>query len=196
MRFARMTGSNPFSRRMPAKRLGSHLCAPELSRWLLLGCLGASVLFVMAGGCVILAVGAVFYLKMEASDRHDLAFDSGSVPQTTYYPPPAPAFDLPSAPSTWELENRARNFADENQWDQAVGAYGAMHIVVRYSASTLHLIQMAGTSGALYVTTVFQKETSPGKRLAVHSRHEYTAVSLPGFTSRPEQYYGECEILQ
>jgi hypothetical protein len=29
----------------------------------------------------------------------------------------------------------------------------------------------------------------------MHSRHEYTDVSLPGYTSSPEQYYGECEIL-
>jgi hypothetical protein len=29
---------------------------------------------------------------------------------------------------------------------------------------------------------------------AVHTRHEYTMISLPGFTSRPEQYYGECAI--
>ena len=33
-----------------------------------------------------------------------------------------------------------------------------------------------------------------GKHRAVHSRHEYTAVSLPGLTSRPEQYYGECDL--
>ena len=31
-----------------------------------------------------------------------------------------------------------------------------------------------------------------GKLRAVHTRHEYTEVSLPGFTSRPEQYYGDC----
>jgi len=30
----------------------------------------------------------------------------------------------------------------------------------------------------------------------VHTRHEYTEVRLPGFTSRPEQYYGECEITR
>jgi hypothetical protein len=77
---------------------------------------------------------------------------------------------------------------------ESIGPYGPMHIVVRYSANTLHFMHVASTSGALYVTTVFAKESSPGKRLAVHSRHEYTAVSLPGFTSRPEQYYGECDI--
>jgi hypothetical protein len=77
---------------------------------------------------------------------------------------------------------------------ESIGPYGPMHIVVRYAANTLHLIHVASTSGALYVTTVFGREVGAGKRLAVHSRHEYTAVSLPGFTSRPEQYYGECEI--
>jgi len=30
----------------------------------------------------------------------------------------------------------------------------------------------------------------------VHARHEYTEVSLPGYTSRPEQYYGECEAKE
>jgi hypothetical protein len=43
---------------------------------------------------------------------------------------------------------------------------------------------------------VFDKENTPGKYKAVHTRHEYTEVSLPGFTSRPEQYYGECEIAR
>jgi hypothetical protein len=48
--------------------------------------------------------------------------------------------------------------------------------------------------GVLRITTVFDKQNSPGKFKAVHARHEYTDVSLPGFTSRPEQYYGECEL--
>jgi hypothetical protein len=29
---------------------------------------------------------------------------------------------------------------------------------------------------------------------AVHTRHENTLIALPGFTSKPEQYYGHCEI--
>jgi hypothetical protein len=53
-------------------------------------------------------------------------------------------------------------------------------------------------SGPLYLTTVFSaggRDQLPGARLrAVHTRHEFTSVSLPGFTSRPEQYYGECEV--
>ncbi len=37
------------------------------------------------------------------------------------------------------------------------------------------------------------KRKEQGKLKAVHTRHEYTEVSLPGYTSRPEQYYGECD---
>ncbi|MFN2444898.1 MAG: hypothetical protein ABR606_04850 [Vicinamibacterales bacterium] len=75
---------------------------------------------------------------------------------------------------------------------EAVGDFGKSHITVRLLGSYLHLMQM-DPYGALYVTTVFDTETREGKLQAVHTRHEYTAVSLPGLTSRPEQYYGECE---
>ena len=50
--------------------------------------------------------------------------------------------------------------------------------------------------GPVYTTTVFQKETTGGKLKAVHSRHELFDFALPGFTSSPEQYYGECEIKE
>ena len=52
------------------------------------------------------------------------------------------------------------------------------------------------TMGALFTTTVFNWETRDGKLMAVHTRHEYTDVSEPGLTLRPEQYYGECEVGQ
>ena len=48
--------------------------------------------------------------------------------------------------------------------------------------------------GPLYVTTVIARPAGGGKWLAVHTRHEYTDVSLPGYTSRPEQYYGSCTL--
>jgi hypothetical protein len=32
--------------------------------------------------------------------------------------------------------------------------------------------------------------------MAVHTRHEYTDISLPGFTSRPEMYIGDCAAAQ
>jgi hypothetical protein len=65
-------------------------------------------------------------------------------------------------------------------------------ITVQLSGGSLHLMQ-TGRSGAVYITTVLPSESRGGKLKAVHARHEYTEVSLPGYTSRPEQYYGECE---
>ena len=76
-----------------------------------------------------------------------------------------------------------------------IGNYGAADIIVRLTNRTLHLVQMF-LDGPLYTTTIFPKETRGNKLQAVHTRHEYTEVSLPGFTSRPEQYYGECEVQQ
>jgi hypothetical protein len=74
-----------------------------------------------------------------------------------------------------------------------VGTFGPSEIIVRLSTGNLHFVQ-AFREGPLYTTTIFPKETRNGSLQAVHSRHEYTEVSLPGFTSRPEQYYGECAI--
>ena len=75
----------------------------------------------------------------------------------------------------------------------AIGLFGPAHIVARLSGESLHFMQV-GRSGPLYVTTVFARESREGKLIAVHTRHEYTPASVPGFTSRPEQYYGECEV--
>jgi hypothetical protein len=75
-----------------------------------------------------------------------------------------------------------------------IGQFGPLHITVRLTGTTIHFMHM-DTGGALYLTTVFAPGKDPlpeGKLRAVHTRHEYTEVSLPGFTSRPEQYYGEC----
>jgi hypothetical protein len=74
-----------------------------------------------------------------------------------------------------------------------VGSFGPSDIIVRLSAGTLHFVQ-SFREGPVYTTTIFPKETRAGSLQAVHSRHEYTEISLPGFTSRPEQYYGECAV--
>jgi hypothetical protein len=76
---------------------------------------------------------------------------------------------------------------------RVIGDFGPSEIIVRLANGTLHFLQ-SFRDGPLYVTTVFPKETRPGWLQAAHSRHEYTEVILPGFTSRPEQYYGECEV--
>jgi hypothetical protein len=76
---------------------------------------------------------------------------------------------------------------------RVIGAFGPSEIIVRIAYGTLHFVQ-SFREGPLYVTTIFPKETREGRLQAVHTRHEYTEVSLPGFTSRPEQYYGDCAL--
>jgi hypothetical protein len=78
---------------------------------------------------------------------------------------------------------------------QLEGGSGKYDIIVRYANGYLSFVQ-SYADGPLYTTTVFQKEASKGKLKAVHSRHELFDFPLPGFTSSPEQYYGECEITQ
>jgi hypothetical protein len=76
---------------------------------------------------------------------------------------------------------------------RVIGSFGPSDIIVRLSLGTLHFVQ-SFREGPLYVTTIFPKETHDGRLMAVHTRHEFTEVSLPGFTSRPEQYYGDCAV--
>jgi hypothetical protein len=92
-------------------------------------------------------------------------------------------------PATLVLGFDAIN-ADEGT-ARVIGAFGPSEIIVKLSYGTLHFVQ-SFREGPLYVTTIFPKETREGRLQAVHTRHEYTDVSLPGFTSRPEQYYGDC----
>ncbi len=76
---------------------------------------------------------------------------------------------------------------------EIVGPYGASHIIVRQTGDYLHLVQMF-TVGPLYTTTVIDRETTEGRMMAVHTRHEYTDTQLVGFTSRPELYIGDCAV--
>jgi hypothetical protein len=111
------------------------------------------------------------------------------------------------ASGTWNggvavAETKASHFSlgfDEIDADQGtarvIGAFGPSDIIVRLSAGTLHFVQ-AFREGPLYATTIFPQESQGAKLKAVHTRHEYTEVRLPGFTSRPEQYYGDCEIVR
>jgi hypothetical protein len=74
---------------------------------------------------------------------------------------------------------------------RAIDRVGPSDIIMRLSDGALHFMQ-SFREGALYVTTIFPKETIDGRLQAVHTRHEFTPVSVPGFTSSPEQYYGDC----
>ena len=98
-----------------------------------------------------------------------------------------------STSASYKVDYRNVN-TDEGTADADAG-FGGGFIVVRYSGDYLHLMQIQ-SAGPLYTTTVFAKETKEGRLMAVHTRHEYTDVRLPGFTSRPEMYLGECAISE
>jgi hypothetical protein len=94
--------------------------------------------------------------------------------------------------STLTLEYKSIDVAGGSA--EAVGLSGNFLITVRFIADSLHLLTI-GDAGPSYLTTVFNRPNHPGTFKAAHTRHEFTDVSLPGFTSRPEQYVGECQIL-
>jgi hypothetical protein len=96
-------------------------------------------------------------------------------------------------PATLRLAFEAIN-TDEGTATGA-GEMGRSDIIAKLSSTGLHFIQMF-RDGPLYVTTVFVQESHPGKFKAVHTRHEENGVRIPGFTSSPEQYYGECEAAK
>ena len=83
--------------------------------------------------------------------------------------------------------------ADEGS-ARVIGPFGPADIIVRLTSGALHFVQ-SFSDGPMYTTTIFPSESRDGKLKAVHTRHEYTQVSLPGYTSRPEQSYGECAIV-
>jgi hypothetical protein len=95
-------------------------------------------------------------------------------------------------PSDFTIEYKAIDIAGGSA--EAVTPTGTLFITARFIVNSLHLLAIAD-SGPVYVTTVFNRPSHPGKYKAVHSRHELTDVSLPGYTSTPEQYVGECEIV-
>jgi hypothetical protein len=89
-------------------------------------------------------------------------------------------FNVDTQESTAEIESAAGN---------------PYYIVVRYVGNYLHLMQI-NSEGPVYTTTVYARESKPGsgRYVSMHSRHEYLDFALPGVTSRPEQYLGDCAI--
>jgi hypothetical protein len=75
------------------------------------------------------------------------------------------------------------------------GMSGNFYITVRVVGGHLHLLH-TDSGGPVYMTTVFNSPARKDTFKAAHSRHEFTSVQLPGFTSRPEQYVGECELVK
>jgi len=77
------------------------------------------------------------------------------------------------------------------------GMTGNLLITVMVAGGNLHLV-VTNTGGLLHLTSVSTDLSRPGFYKAVHSRHELTesAVVIPGFTSRPEQYLGGCAVTK
>ena len=98
-------------------------------------------------------------------------------------------------PSTRVLQFDGINADEGTAQLKSESGGGAYDIAVRYAQGYLNFIQ-SFREGPVYMTTVLDQKTRGGKLKAMHSRHEFTIVSLAGWTSSPEQYYGECEILK
>lgn len=92
-----------------------------------------------------------------------------------------------------ELETSFFDINVDEGTAEADSEFGSSFIVVRQTDDYLHFMQMFN-AGPLYVTTVLARQTGDGRFLAVHTRHEYLSVALPGFTSRPQMYVGSCEV--
>jgi hypothetical protein len=107
----------------------------------------------------------------------------------------APAADVKPATLSMQFDSIDTQEGTANVVDVSTVSAGAPHITVRMLGDNLHLLAM-NSSGSVYLTTVFadREARTAGKYKAVHTRHEYTQIQLPSFTSRPEQYYGYCEI--
>jgi hypothetical protein len=76
---------------------------------------------------------------------------------------------------------------------EADTGYGKGLIIVRYSHGYLHFMQVSD-AGPLHITTVLATATTNGRLKAIHTRHEYSPAIVPGFTSRPELYVGDCAV--
>ena len=108
----------------------------------------------------------------------------------------APAAELSAAKLAMVFDAIDTQDGTANVLDVSAPDAGAPHITVRLLASNLHFMAM-NISGSVYLTTVFadRDSTASGTFKAVHTRHEFTPTRLTGWTSRPEQYYGQCQIV-
>ena len=83
----------------------------------------------------------------------------------------------------------------ESGTGRVVGTTGPVHVTALLTVSSLHFMERTVT-GTLNITTVFTADSGAATTLrAVHSRHDYLPMSIPGFVSEPtvSQNYGTCE---
>ena len=80
---------------------------------------------------------------------------------------------------------------------RVTGTSGPSDVVSLLTVSSLHFMERSVT-GTLTITTVFVGDANAKTFRAVHARHDYLPMSLPGFTSEPSvsQHYGTCEATK
>lgn len=74
------------------------------------------------------------------------------------------------------------------------GTAGPAEVTALLTISSLHFMERSVT-GTLNITTVFAGAEGAKTFRAVHTRHDYLPLSLPGYVSDPSvsQHYGICE---
>ncbi len=77
---------------------------------------------------------------------------------------------------------------------RVTGTSGPADVTALLTISSLHFMERSVT-GTLNITTVFAGDADAKTFRAVHTRHDYLPMNLPGYQSEPSvsQHYGICE---
>jgi hypothetical protein len=80
---------------------------------------------------------------------------------------------------------------------RVTGTAGPADVTALLTLSSLHFMERSVT-GTLNITTVFSGDPEATTFRAVHARHDYLPMNLPGYESAPSvsQHYGTCEIAK
>lgn len=80
---------------------------------------------------------------------------------------------------------------------RVTGTAGPAEVTALLTLSSLHFMERSVT-GTLNITTVFSGAEGAKTFRAVHTRHDYLPLSLPGYVSDPSvsQHYGICETVK
>ena len=80
---------------------------------------------------------------------------------------------------------------------RVTGTAGPADVTALLTISSLHFMERSVT-GTLNITTVFSGDPGAKTFRAVHARHDYLPMSLPGYNSEPSvsQHYGVCETVK
>ena len=80
---------------------------------------------------------------------------------------------------------------------RVTGTAGPAEVTALLTLSSLHFMERSVT-GTLNITTVFSGAEGAKTFRAVHTRHDYLPLSLPGYVSDPSvsQHYGICDVTK